>query len=470
MVTTTPQIQTGHEILALDEVRLSSAELLSYDQLLQAVQDEPELDRRRVDAFGFMVPFIKLGFFQTEGVNVEQEALSLLSGRRAMDVARDISFARDQGVYGIIHQSLRPAILSKYYGGEHTYSEIANKLDSHQANERLKRISIIRDTRNMLRIFDELGIQEYVVWKSNLPYEFHCGYDGERVIRRASDVDFLVRRENLISEDGTQRLELVEQLGKVGYKVGSVSKAEMGIMNQKREKSIDLRFDVIDKIYEGTGIPLDKLFNSCVRTAQGIPVLDSYHQFITLSLHGVKHGFENLKWVVDLAAMLQNSGNQGHELDWDRIMDFGNQRSLMIPMLLGPALSNIFFGVPLPDQVAQLLKSDSTLVSTLNELSVGVVKNITMSSDRKRPYDQFIERCGIRIIRSVGDLGVDVFSAPEQDRVGKDGKLVGNITGTWNRFERIRNEHGGSYFDAFLHIAGRVLTYVNWKHVLRSKI
>jgi hypothetical protein len=74
---------------------------------------------------------------------------------------------------------------------------------------------------------------------------------------------------------------------------------------------------------------------------------------IILCVHGSKHAWERLKWVVDVAEVLRSQ-----ELNWKRIFSTATKWKGRRMVLLGLALANRLMEVPLPVNILNTIAAD----------------------------------------------------------------------------------------------------------------
>jgi hypothetical protein len=87
---------------------------------------------------------------------------------------------------------------------------------------------------------------------------------------------------------------------------------------------------------------------------RGLPIIDL---LLYLSLHGTRHGWARLAWVVDIAELVDRNKN----IDWNQLFDrarsLGNERSLILALYLAKEL----VGASLPIEIVRKLEADGTM-------------------------------------------------------------------------------------------------------------
>jgi hypothetical protein len=77
---------------------------------------------------------------------------------------------------------------------------------------------------------------------------------------------------------------------------------------------------------------------------------------LLLCVHGSKHFWERLGWIADIAALSRAS----RPLDWAMAMERAQNWGIRRMVLLGAGLAERLFETPMPDEVADRLRSDAT--------------------------------------------------------------------------------------------------------------
>jgi hypothetical protein len=79
-----------------------------------------------------------------------------------------------------------------------------------------------------------------------------------------------------------------------------------------------------------------------------------------LCIHGAKHQWERLEWIVDIAYLIK-----GKDIDWEKMLTLIYQSKSEKIVLSSFHLCQVFFNVELPPQVNELLKNKN--ISSLSE-------------------------------------------------------------------------------------------------------
>jgi hypothetical protein len=86
---------------------------------------------------------------------------------------------------------------------------------------------------------------------------------------------------------------------------------------------------------------------------------------ILLCVHGVKDLWVQLKWVCDIAALI----DFGPEIDWELALDRAGRLGSRRMFLLGSLLAHRLFGVRLPGEVLRLMRKRAVFASAETVIS-----------------------------------------------------------------------------------------------------
>ena len=202
-------------------------------------------------------------------------------------------------------------------------------------------------TSELLRIhaaFKESGIETIPLKGPALASQIY----GDLGLRPFSDIDLLVRREQINEAESAVK--------EIGYE------AEFAIPQQHRERwlrqqceltfrrsgtiRLELHWDIAHPHFAlETGV---EEFWSRLGTVQVgdavLPNLSQQDLLFLLIVHGTRHAWSRMMWLVDVAELLR----QGPAIDWESFWQNAKERGAARMMATGLALVREAFGVPLP--------------------------------------------------------------------------------------------------------------------------
>jgi hypothetical protein len=92
----------------------------------------------------------------------------------------------------------------------------------------------------------------------------------------------------------------------------------------------------------------------CVINQYGIKTLEPDANMIYLLLHGSKHMWERLEWIVDIDRLIRLRGD---EIDWDRLCQLAREMEIEVMFYLGLAVVHDLFQTPLKDEIIEKIAS-----------------------------------------------------------------------------------------------------------------
>lgn len=182
---------------------------------------------------------------------------------------------------------------------------------------------------------------------------------GDITLRNFSDLDVLIHRRDfrraaeLMLYDGFKPRYPIETF--TGDKAMFEMNNDCPFYDQKRRISIEIHWDFFRKLALPTA-RFQPWYETENVTINGMEVrtLRKETHLLYHSLHGSKHIWERLCWVVDIDRFIRNVPG----LNWDLIIDQARKLGALRMFLLGPALAKHFFSTPLPSQVEELCEQE----------------------------------------------------------------------------------------------------------------
>jgi Uncharacterised nucleotidyltransferase len=191
---------------------------------------------------------------------------------------------------------------------------------------------------------------------------------GDSSFREFSDLDILVRvsdvvraRDVLIA-NGYSAKHLMEQ-----FELYTRFGHELDMVREDRQVALDLQWRFASN-WIAFPIDFDDFWNRLETHRIGgeevlQPALDD--MLLVLCGHGYRHFWEQLKWIVDIAAFMQVfSGNIPWAATLERATRLGGRRLI----LLGLHLANRAIGTPLPMEIKHAIECDPNIEALGNEV------------------------------------------------------------------------------------------------------
>lgn len=240
--------------------------------------------------------------------------------------------------------------------------------------------------------------------------------------REFADLDVLVRprdlarAEQILVDEGFHRALCPAGLGAVAYRQAECA---FDFVSADRSMGVELHWNLMPA-YFSFPFDLARIWKEAqVQELRGTRVrgLSTYDLLIFLCLHGAKHGWDELRWICDVAEIVRTT----LEIDWAelrrRARVLGGERML----LLGLALANGLLGADLPDDVLEDVETDPSVCALADQVTHHLFgdgsetfgeKNLfylrAMDSNRQR-----VRYCAsLAIVPSKQELAARAYSAP----------------------------------------------------------
>lgn len=258
-----------------------------------------------------------------------------------------IAFAEDHGVLG-----LAAARLMDF---EENRLPPENR-ESLRAWRRSHTLFTINLTVEMFRLFDSFaasGVEALVIKGPVLSARCY----GDPGLRQYGDLDLVVR-----DGDIQRTTELMIGLGyEPSVPLAAIQAKKIPGEYNFRHSSTRLLVEFHTERtfrYHPRPLPIEKLFERQVRVnidARDVPALSPEDELLLICIHGAKHFWEHLSYIADVAAFLSRQ-----ELDWKRANSAAEEVGGERMFFVGLQLAADVLGAPLPADVAELVRSDST--------------------------------------------------------------------------------------------------------------
>lgn len=242
-----------------------------------------------------------------------------------------------------------------------------------------------RQLLELLSVLRDAGIQAAAYKGPALAVDVH----GDLGARRFFDLDVLVAR---LDRDRAARV-----IGEAGYArpASLSSRAERvysrweGVMHRERIDSlpVELHWRCQAARYGGPGDPAQVLSRTrtCELGGGRVTVPAATDLAVLLALHGTKHAWRLLLWVVDFAAAVDRA-----DFDWEayleRAREWGVRRAALYAALVAQAIA----GVGLPRRVADVAQRDRPAVRLAAAIVArhrGVSADAHVGGDSEPRYD-----------------------------------------------------------------------------------
>jgi hypothetical protein len=186
---------------------------------------------------------------------------------------------------------------------------------------------------------------------------------GDVSLRRFVDLDILVRKKGVL-----RARDLLLQEGYEPTKSLSLAQQEVLLRTQhnlqfardQRQLIVELHWEVATRLF-ASSVQTDDLWNnldSVDLSGTQLKTLKVDDLLFSLCVHGSRHLWERLSWIVDIAELISR-----HELNWSALLARAASTDNERMFLLGLSLAADLLDAPLPPEVKERCDADDRLPS-----------------------------------------------------------------------------------------------------------
>ena len=259
--------------------------------------------------------------------------------------------------FSVIDISYMHGVLPLVYKTLKHYPEIpADVLQTFKAHNMQIAQTNMKMTAELIRVvklLDDHGIKYIALKGPVLSQLIH----GDTIQRQYTDLDILVEKEDIY------------RVGELFYEHGYTSEYDLKFLKNKTLANVGKDFTFTHnesnifiemhwKLFLSKHIiDLDKnLFSTpllSIRTNH-YPILTLSYEYLLvyLCLHGSKHYWERIEWIVDIDRLIRNNAN----IDWNTVLTLCKTMRIEAMVYLGFAVSSKLLNTPIPDQITDAIK------------------------------------------------------------------------------------------------------------------
>jgi hypothetical protein len=289
-----------------------------------------------------------------------------------------IMTARRHGLCSLLHRHLSAV------DQEHVPSAVIGRLTTIASNYRRRNLVLVTELLRVVAILEKAGISVIPYKGPALAQYVYRDYS----LREFVDLDILVKPRDAIPARRVLMaagLPAVKPVSRLAEQLHRYFHCEFGFV-LLREVKLEVNWrpapaywllpQIGDKVWER----LDQLRLAGVVTA----CLDPIDQLIVLCVHGCKHLWDTLKWLVDVAELLRCHS----ELDWVSVQTRADEMGAGIMVEIGLVLAHDLLQAPVPANILETARRrprTTKLVSKVRERSIEA-NNVPFSALQELPF------------------------------------------------------------------------------------
>ena len=277
-----------------------------------------------------------------------QRLAVLLAGPIDWDIA--VALASQHGLVPLIHRHL-----DKLGSGSVPQSVLA--VLRAQTHEHAWRNLLL--TKELLRILESFESHRIPALPFKGPTLAAVLY-GDVSLRPFIDLDILVRPEDVL-----RAADVLRDRGYLPQQTLTTSQEyfhrrwynERGFLHPEHKFSVEIQWDIAPK-YFSAAIPETVWMSarSLPLANQVVKALSEEDLLLLLCVHGTKHLWSKLRWIVDVAELTDMG-----DIDWARVVQCARERGCLRMVLIALALARELLEAALPDAVLEHVSADPTI-------------------------------------------------------------------------------------------------------------
>lgn len=296
-------------------------------------------------------------------------------------------------------------------------------------------LAYLQNVANTLVLSDELGNILAALDAADIPAIPYKGVAlgeqlyGDPTLRVSGDIDVIVPRERVmaardrLTARGYVPLHTLTPRQEKTYLAGI---HHYNLIHREKAVSVEIHWDIVGPQY-AMPVGWPGLWRRTGRVdlylgaeeARAARVFASEDLLLLLLIHGSKHRWEALKWLVDVGLLIHRNPN----LDWNVLMDRASQWRAERMALLGLYLAHELLDAPLPPWLWQRVNQDGSVRSLAAEatalcdqtMAEGLVSDysriVFVMRVRERWRDRFVY--GWRLLTHLNFQDIDRDDRPE---------------------------------------------------------
>ena len=241
---------------------------------------------------------------------------------------------------------------------------------------------------HLSKLFEEHDIQALSIKGPALAKQFY----GDISLRQFSDLDILVKRENFFA--------IHKLMSKLGYETEYYNenldtkalfemKHDCPYYNPNNGITVEIHWDFFRNVFaikNSLFEPWNNIKEMGINN-QKIHTLSDETHLLFHAVHGSKHRWEKVGWIVDIDRMIRANSS----LNWDDMLQKAKKMGINRMFLLGIFFAYKYFKTPLNDQILNLLNDDPALKKITHDIEVQLSQKNEDDENKVRKAMEYIE-------------------------------------------------------------------------------
>lgn len=311
------------------------------------------------------------------------ELLCLCSGpnfdeqraRRAQEIVVEFD-SEEASEAAIQHHRVSSLVADRLGDLEGVSSELFKSLEEHSHQLALTNLGLARDLLELLEQFEEAGIPAIPFKGPVLAAQI---YDDLRR-RQFSDLDVMVPADRI--EEAKRTMTTAGYVSEHNFTPVEWSiyrEGEHALEYHRGSTHVELQWQLSHPHF---AVPIDYEWLDAHRTGielagRTVPSLAAEPLLLLLCIHGTKHRWKRLKWLSDLAFLLQRS-----RLDWELVETEAERMGRTRHLYLGALLAAELLDAPVPDAVLSAGRRSNAVLRLRDRV---ISRSLTPTGEERGP-------------------------------------------------------------------------------------
>ncbi len=289
--------------------------------------------------------------------------LEILAGNIA-DWAEFLDSAYVHGVFPLVYKSLKSVASIP--------DDVKLYLKSTNLEIARRNMTMTAELLKIMKLLEENDISALAIKGPILSQMIY----GDITQRQFSDLDILIQEKDLYnSVELLAQHEYVFEHPIKFLKNKTLLNTEKDIALKKSSNNIYVEMHwrlFVGRLFKKTDISLFRVFpHRCLVQGSEVATLDKEVLILYLLLHGSKHLWERIEWIVDIDRLIRTDDN----LSWEKILQWAETMEIKPMIYFGIMVSHTLFLTPFPEKVVDMARQNPNIVKAVDGLIEQIYTN-----------------------------------------------------------------------------------------------